>query len=177
MGNANWKILAEISTANTICHIFSSIFFYQTKLESYPLHIITLLHTCFSLSLFLQLYISEMAHERVRGTLGSCVQLMVVMGIMGAYITGIGSRFKLVTELWHACYGTEVSSDLSCVRRLLMFDQKTCVNRFQWHQQNLPHIMSPFFLMQPSTSVFVKLTQMCVNGIIFSPGNDSSFLK
>ncbi|TRY95842.1 hypothetical protein DNTS_021379 [Danionella cerebrum] len=37
----------------------------------------------------LALYISEMAHERVRGTLGSCVQLMVVTGIMGAYITGL----------------------------------------------------------------------------------------
>lgn len=29
-----------------------------------------------------------MAHERVRGTLGSCVQLMVVLGIMGAYLAG-----------------------------------------------------------------------------------------
>lgn len=37
-----------------------------------------------------QLYISEMAHERVRGTLGSCVQLMVVIGIMGAYLAGRG---------------------------------------------------------------------------------------
>lgn len=40
-------------------------------------------------SLVVPLYISEMAHERVRGTLGSCVQLMVVIGIMGAYITGL----------------------------------------------------------------------------------------
>lgn len=29
-----------------------------------------------------------MAHERVRGTLGSCVQLMVVLGIMGVYLAG-----------------------------------------------------------------------------------------
>lgn len=36
----------------------------------------------------LQLYISEMAHERVRGMLGSCVQLMVVFGIMGVYLAG-----------------------------------------------------------------------------------------
>lgn len=36
-----------------------------------------------------QLYISEMAHERVRGTLGSCVQLMVVLGIMGVYLAGM----------------------------------------------------------------------------------------
>ena len=30
-----------------------------------------------------------MAHERVRGTMGSCVQLMVVTGIMGAYLAGM----------------------------------------------------------------------------------------
>ena len=39
-----------------------------------------------AVSLVLQLYISEMAHERVRGTLGSCVQLMVVLGIMGVLV-------------------------------------------------------------------------------------------
>ncbi|XP_030647519.1 solute carrier family 2, facilitated glucose transporter member 8 [Chanos chanos] len=41
------------------------------------------------ISLVVPLYISETAHERVRGTLGSCVQLMVVTGIMGAYIGGL----------------------------------------------------------------------------------------
>ncbi|XP_026177905.1 solute carrier family 2, facilitated glucose transporter member 8 [Mastacembelus armatus] len=40
-------------------------------------------------SLVVPLYISEMAHERVRGTLGSCVQLMVVLGIMGVYLAGL----------------------------------------------------------------------------------------
>ncbi|KAF7687386.1 solute carrier family 2, facilitated glucose transporter member 8 [Silurus meridionalis] len=40
-------------------------------------------------SLVVPLYISETSHERVRGTMGSCVQLMVVMGIMGAYVTGL----------------------------------------------------------------------------------------
>lgn len=40
------------------------------------------------LCIFPQLYISEMAHERVRGMLGSCVQLMVVLGIMGVYLAG-----------------------------------------------------------------------------------------
>ncbi|XP_063051107.1 solute carrier family 2, facilitated glucose transporter member 8 [Engraulis encrasicolus] len=40
-------------------------------------------------SLVVPLYISEMAHERVRGTMGSCVQLMVVTGIMGAYVGGL----------------------------------------------------------------------------------------
>ncbi|XP_076007169.1 solute carrier family 2, facilitated glucose transporter member 8 [Genypterus blacodes] len=40
-------------------------------------------------SLVVPLYISEMAHERVRGLLGSCVQLMVVFGIMGVYLAGL----------------------------------------------------------------------------------------
>ncbi|XP_056274687.1 solute carrier family 2, facilitated glucose transporter member 8 isoform X2 [Pseudoliparis swirei] len=40
-------------------------------------------------SLVVPLYISEMAHERVRGMLGSCVQLMVVFGIMGVYLAGL----------------------------------------------------------------------------------------
>ncbi|XP_028852267.1 solute carrier family 2, facilitated glucose transporter member 8 [Denticeps clupeoides] len=40
-------------------------------------------------SLVVPVYISEMAHERVRGTVGSCVQLMVVIGIMGAYMAGL----------------------------------------------------------------------------------------
>uniref|UniRef100_A0A8C2Z2T0 Solute carrier family 2, facilitated glucose transporter member 8 n=1 Tax=Cyclopterus lumpus TaxID=8103 RepID=A0A8C2Z2T0_CYCLU len=40
-------------------------------------------------SLVVPLYISEMAHERVRGMLGSCMQLMVVVGIMGVYLAGL----------------------------------------------------------------------------------------
>ncbi|CAL1615059.1 unnamed protein product [Knipowitschia caucasica] len=40
-------------------------------------------------SLVVPLYISETAHERVRGLLGSCVQLMVVIGIMGVYLAGL----------------------------------------------------------------------------------------
>uniref|UniRef100_W5M2R0 Solute carrier family 2, facilitated glucose transporter member 8 n=1 Tax=Lepisosteus oculatus TaxID=7918 RepID=W5M2R0_LEPOC len=40
-------------------------------------------------SLAVPLYIAETAHARVRGMLGSCVQLMVVTGIMGAYIAGL----------------------------------------------------------------------------------------
>ncbi|KAM9858733.1 solute carrier family 2, facilitated glucose transporter member 8 [Aulostomus maculatus] len=40
-------------------------------------------------SLVVPLYISEMAHEQVRGMLGSCVQLMVVLGIMGVYLAGL----------------------------------------------------------------------------------------
>ncbi|KAM4745140.1 solute carrier family 2, facilitated glucose transporter member 8 [Anableps anableps] len=40
-------------------------------------------------SLVVPLYISETAHEKVRGMLGSCVQLMVVFGVMGAYLAGL----------------------------------------------------------------------------------------
>ncbi|XP_047238487.1 solute carrier family 2, facilitated glucose transporter member 8 [Girardinichthys multiradiatus] len=40
-------------------------------------------------SLATPLYISETAHEKVRGLLGSCVQLMVVFGIMGVYLAGL----------------------------------------------------------------------------------------
>ncbi|XP_068594456.1 solute carrier family 2, facilitated glucose transporter member 8 [Brachionichthys hirsutus] len=40
-------------------------------------------------SLTVPLYISETAHERVRGMLGCCVQVMVVFGIMMAYLIGI----------------------------------------------------------------------------------------
>lgn len=50
------------------------------------------LHHCVYV-LLLQLYISETSHERVRGTMGSCVQLMVVTGIMGAYLAGISLFF------------------------------------------------------------------------------------
>ncbi|XP_061586290.1 solute carrier family 2, facilitated glucose transporter member 8 isoform X2 [Cololabis saira] len=40
-------------------------------------------------SLVVPIYISEVAHEKVRGLLGSCVQLMVVLGIMGVYLAGL----------------------------------------------------------------------------------------
>ncbi|KAE8582440.1 hypothetical protein XENTR_v10020127 [Xenopus tropicalis] len=40
-------------------------------------------------SLVVPVYISETSHSRVRGTLGSCVQLMVVTGIVGSYIAGM----------------------------------------------------------------------------------------
>lgn len=40
-------------------------------------------------SLVVPVYISETSHSRVRGTLGSCVQLMVVTGIVGAYFAGM----------------------------------------------------------------------------------------
>ncbi|XP_056408757.1 solute carrier family 2, facilitated glucose transporter member 8-like, partial [Hyla sarda] len=40
-------------------------------------------------SLVVPVYISETSHSGVRGMLGSCVQLMVVTGIVGAYIAGM----------------------------------------------------------------------------------------
>ncbi|KAG8447570.1 hypothetical protein GDO86_014900 [Hymenochirus boettgeri] len=40
-------------------------------------------------SLVVPVYISETSHPRVRGSLGSCVQLMVVTGIVSSYIAGM----------------------------------------------------------------------------------------
>ncbi|XP_032993649.1 solute carrier family 2, facilitated glucose transporter member 8 isoform X2 [Lacerta agilis] len=45
------------------------------------------------------IYISEIAHSKVRGMLGSCVQLMVVTGILGAYIAGIGLDWRWLAVL------------------------------------------------------------------------------
>uniref|UniRef100_V9KG94 Solute carrier family 2, facilitated glucose transporter member 8 n=1 Tax=Callorhinchus milii TaxID=7868 RepID=V9KG94_CALMI len=50
-------------------------------------------------SLVVPVYISEMAHPRVRGTLGSCVQLMVVVGILGAYAAGMGLAWRWLAVL------------------------------------------------------------------------------
>lgn len=50
-------------------------------------------------SLVVPVYISETAHPRVRGTLGSCVQLMVVTGILGAYIAGMGLGWRWLAVL------------------------------------------------------------------------------
>lgn len=49
-------------------------------------------------SLVVPVYISETSHSRVRGALGSCVQLMVVTGIVGAYFAGmmVGWRWLAV---------------------------------------------------------------------------------
>ncbi|OCT67068.1 hypothetical protein XELAEV_18038350mg [Xenopus laevis] len=58
-------------------------------------------------SLVVPVYISETSHSRVRGTLGSCVQLMVVTGIVGSYIAGM-----LLDWRWLAV--------LCCVPPLLM---------------------------------------------------------
>ncbi|XP_077778350.1 solute carrier family 2, facilitated glucose transporter member 8 isoform X2 [Podarcis muralis] len=44
-------------------------------------------------------YISEIAHSKVRGMLGSCVQLMVVTGILGAYIAGTGLDWRWLAVL------------------------------------------------------------------------------
>nr|XP_033816932.1 solute carrier family 2, facilitated glucose transporter member 8 isoform X2 [Geotrypetes seraphini] len=50
-------------------------------------------------SLVVPLYISETAHPRVRGALGSCVQLMVVTGIVGAYTAGMVLEWRWLALL------------------------------------------------------------------------------
>ncbi|XP_072488067.1 solute carrier family 2, facilitated glucose transporter member 8 isoform X2 [Notamacropus eugenii] len=41
-------------------------------------------------SLVVPVYIAEISYPEIRGLLGSCVQLMVVIGILGAYVAGLG---------------------------------------------------------------------------------------
>ncbi|XP_013044192.2 solute carrier family 2, facilitated glucose transporter member 8 isoform X1 [Anser cygnoides] len=62
-------------------------------------------------SLVVPVYISEISHTKVRGMLGSCVQLMVVTGILGAYIAGI-------TLKWH--WLAVLCSFPPCIMLLLM---------------------------------------------------------
>ncbi|XP_042642713.1 solute carrier family 2, facilitated glucose transporter member 8 isoform X3 [Tyto alba] len=50
-------------------------------------------------SLVVPVYISEVSHPKVRGMLGSCVQLMVVTGIVGAYIAGITLKWRWLAVL------------------------------------------------------------------------------
>ncbi|XP_065551718.1 solute carrier family 2, facilitated glucose transporter member 8 isoform X1 [Lathamus discolor] len=50
-------------------------------------------------SLVVPVYISEISHPKVRGMLGSCVQLMVVTGILGAYIAGIALPWRWLAVL------------------------------------------------------------------------------
>ncbi|NXW10108.1 GTR8 protein, partial [Fregetta grallaria] len=51
------------------------------------------------LLLRMRVYISEVSHPKVRGMLGSCVQLMVVTGILGAYIAGITVKWRWLAVL------------------------------------------------------------------------------
>ncbi|XP_053137949.1 solute carrier family 2, facilitated glucose transporter member 8 isoform X1 [Hemicordylus capensis] len=50
-------------------------------------------------SLVVPVYISEIAHSKVRGMLGSCVQLMVVIGILGAYLAGTLAEWRWLAVL------------------------------------------------------------------------------
>uniref|UniRef100_H9G930 Solute carrier family 2, facilitated glucose transporter member 8 n=1 Tax=Anolis carolinensis TaxID=28377 RepID=H9G930_ANOCA len=50
-------------------------------------------------SLVVPIYISEIAHSGVRGMLGSCVQLMVVIGILGAYTAGLVLEWRWLAVL------------------------------------------------------------------------------
>ncbi|EMP34566.1 Solute carrier family 2, facilitated glucose transporter member 8, partial [Chelonia mydas] len=56
-------------------------------------------------SLVVPVYISEISHSKIRGTLGSCVQLMVVTGILGAYVAGmvLGWRWLAVLCSFPPC--------------------------------------------------------------------------
>ncbi|KFQ73846.1 Solute carrier family 2, facilitated glucose transporter member 8, partial [Phoenicopterus ruber ruber] len=62
-------------------------------------------------SLVVPVYISEVSHPKVRGMLGSCVQLMVVTGILGAYVAGI-------TLKW--CWLAVLCSFPACIMLLFM---------------------------------------------------------
>ncbi|KFQ25452.1 Solute carrier family 2, facilitated glucose transporter member 8, partial [Merops nubicus] len=50
-------------------------------------------------SLVVPVYISEVSHPKVRGMLGSCVQLMVVTGILGAYVAGMTLQWRWLAVL------------------------------------------------------------------------------
>ncbi|XP_015675492.1 solute carrier family 2, facilitated glucose transporter member 8 [Protobothrops mucrosquamatus] len=50
-------------------------------------------------SLVVPIYISETSHSKIRGVLGSCVQLMVVTGILGAYLAGTALAWRWLAVL------------------------------------------------------------------------------
>ncbi|XP_007423249.1 solute carrier family 2, facilitated glucose transporter member 8 isoform X1 [Python bivittatus] len=50
-------------------------------------------------SLVVPVYISETSHSKIRGVLGSCVQLMVVIGILGAYLAGMVLEWRWLAVL------------------------------------------------------------------------------
>uniref|UniRef100_A0A670YAY8 Solute carrier family 2, facilitated glucose transporter member 8 n=1 Tax=Pseudonaja textilis TaxID=8673 RepID=A0A670YAY8_PSETE len=50
-------------------------------------------------SLVVPIYISETSHSKIRGVLGSCVQLMVVTGILGAYLAGMALEWRWLAVL------------------------------------------------------------------------------
>ncbi|XP_060107342.1 solute carrier family 2, facilitated glucose transporter member 8 [Heteronotia binoei] len=75
-------------------------------------------------SLVVPIYISEVAHSKVRGMLGSCVQLMVVTGILGAYVAGMGLEWR-----WLAILG---SVPPCCMLLIMAFMPET--PRFLLHQ-------------------------------------------
>ncbi|XP_044296028.1 solute carrier family 2, facilitated glucose transporter member 8 isoform X2 [Varanus komodoensis] len=68
-------------------------------------------------SLVVPVYISEIAHSKVRGMLGSCVQLMVVTGILGAYVAGTGLGWR-----WLAVLGSVLPC---CMLGLVVFMPET----------------------------------------------------
>ncbi|XP_043386494.1 solute carrier family 2, facilitated glucose transporter member 8 isoform X9 [Chelonia mydas] len=71
-------------------------------------------------------YISEISHSKIRGTLGSCVQLMVVTGILGAYVAGmvLGWRWLAVLCSFPPCIMLMFMSFMPETPRFLLNQKK-----------------------------------------------------
>ncbi|XP_026312905.1 solute carrier family 2, facilitated glucose transporter member 8 [Piliocolobus tephrosceles] len=88
---------------------------------------------CGVASLVAPVYISEIAYPAVRGLLGSCVQLMVVVGILLAYLAGI-----VVI--------------ISCFLFVIMWPFYRCVNRGSERSRDLSEVTQPVPNMPGSRS-------------------------
>nr|XP_048679433.1 solute carrier family 2, facilitated glucose transporter member 8 isoform X2 [Caretta caretta] len=77
-------------------------------------------------SLVVPVYISEISHSKIRGTLGSCVQLMVVTGILGAYVAGmvLGWRWLAVLCSFPPCIMLVFMSFMPETPRFLLNQKK-----------------------------------------------------
>ncbi|KAM9271583.1 solute carrier family 2, facilitated glucose transporter member 8 isoform 2-T2 [Morus bassanus] len=91
-------------------------------------------------SLVVPVYISEISHPKVRGMLGSCVQLMVVTGILGAYVAGITLKWR-----WLAV----VCSFPSCIMLLFMSFMPETPRFLLNHNKRSEAIASLHFLRGP----------------------------
>ncbi|XP_073170611.1 solute carrier family 2, facilitated glucose transporter member 8 isoform X3 [Lepidochelys kempii] len=71
-------------------------------------------------------YISEISHSKIRGTLGSCVQLTVVTGILGAYVAGmvLGWRWLAVLCSFPPCLMLVFMSFMPETPRFLLNQKK-----------------------------------------------------
>ncbi|XP_077691746.1 solute carrier family 2, facilitated glucose transporter member 8 isoform X3 [Eretmochelys imbricata] len=77
-------------------------------------------------SLVVPVYISEISHSKIRGTLGSCVQLTVVTGILGAYVAGmvLGWRWLAVLCSFPPCIMLVFMSFMPETPRFLLNQKK-----------------------------------------------------